>query len=314
MAPPEPVAPEFYPAYCFKASPTHFTWVKMAVADVLQLTRRAEYPEGIFFHQNHPIHFIAVAGLITARTEYPRVTVLTLDDSSGAVLDVVVQKADAAAVGPAPAPAPAPAAPIAPATAPAEASGPASTAPDPTTASAPHHIAPTTALPLDIHPLVPGALAHLKGTLSIYRHTRIQLQLERCALLRGGGGGVNAEMRFLEQRDRFRVEVLDAPWVLAAEEVARLRREADAEEERGEAEVARWRRRARRRVEREERDGRKIWERWEVEEGRREKEAAVVREAGVELMRLLGRRGVKRGVEFHNGDGAGDGSRNRQGG
>ncbi|PYI25124.1 hypothetical protein BP00DRAFT_321997, partial [Aspergillus indologenus CBS 114.80] len=253
----------FYPAYCFKASPTHFTWVKMAVADVLQLTRRAEYP-GIFFHKNHPIHFIAVAGLITARTEYPRVTVLTLDDSSGAVLDVVVQKAE----GPA---GPAPAAPRAPATAPAPAEASAATTdPSTATATAPHHIAPTTALPLDIHPLVPGALAHLKGTLAIYRHTRMQLQLERCALLRGGGGGggggLNAEMRFLEQRDRFRVEVLEAPWVLAAEEVARLGREADAEEERGEAEVARGRRRARRRVEREERDGRRIWERWEVEE------------------------------------------------
>ncbi|PYH75457.1 hypothetical protein BO82DRAFT_298629, partial [Aspergillus uvarum CBS 121591] len=230
--------------------------------------------EGIFFHKNHPIHFIAVAGLITARTEYPRVTVLTLDDSSGAVLDVVVQKADG----------------------PAEASGPASTSPDPTTArasaSAPQHISPTTALPLDIHPLIPGALAHLKGTLSTYRHNRMQLQLERCSLLRGG---VNAEMRFLDRRNRFRVEVLDAPWVLAPEELARLRCEADTEEERGEAEVARCRRRGRRRVEREERDCRKIWGRWEVEEGRREREAAVVREAGVELMRVLGRRGGEEG-------------------
>jgi hypothetical protein len=32
----------FYPAFCFKASPTHFAWVKMALADVHKLHR----PEG----------------------------------------------------------------------------------------------------------------------------------------------------------------------------------------------------------------------------------------------------------------------------
>ena len=27
----------YYPAFCFKASPTHFSWVKMAAADVHRL-------------------------------------------------------------------------------------------------------------------------------------------------------------------------------------------------------------------------------------------------------------------------------------
>lgn len=31
---------EFYPAFCFKESPTHFTWVKMAAVDVHRLKRR----------------------------------------------------------------------------------------------------------------------------------------------------------------------------------------------------------------------------------------------------------------------------------
>lgn len=30
----------FYPAFCFKASPTHFAWVKMAAADVHRLRSR----------------------------------------------------------------------------------------------------------------------------------------------------------------------------------------------------------------------------------------------------------------------------------
>ena len=29
----------FYPAFCFKASPTHFTWVKMAAVDVHRLQK-----------------------------------------------------------------------------------------------------------------------------------------------------------------------------------------------------------------------------------------------------------------------------------
>jgi hypothetical protein len=38
----------FYPAFCFKASPTHFTWVKLAGVDVHQLKRRKEF-EGMRF-------------------------------------------------------------------------------------------------------------------------------------------------------------------------------------------------------------------------------------------------------------------------
>lgn len=30
----------FYPAFCFKASPTHFAWVKMAAVDVHRLRTR----------------------------------------------------------------------------------------------------------------------------------------------------------------------------------------------------------------------------------------------------------------------------------
>ncbi|PYH44870.1 OB-fold domain-containing protein [Aspergillus saccharolyticus JOP 1030-1] len=253
---------EFYPTYCFKASPTHFTWVKMAVADVLHLKRRAEYPDqATFFHLNHPIRFIAIAGIITSRTEYPRVTILTLDDSSGATMDIVVLKADPAAV----------AAPELP-----QASA------EPEQQQQYHHISPTTHHPINITPLVPGTLALLKGTPSTYRQT-VQLQLERCSPLHT----TSAEMRFLDQRTRTRVEVLSTPWVLGADEVGRLRREADAEEERVEAEVARGQRRLRRRGAREEREYRGIMERWEAEERVREREAAAARAAGVELTRLL---------------------------
>jgi hypothetical protein len=39
--------PVFYPAFCFKASPTHFAWVKMAAIDVHRLRRQRGF-EGEF--------------------------------------------------------------------------------------------------------------------------------------------------------------------------------------------------------------------------------------------------------------------------
>jgi hypothetical protein len=36
----------FYPAFCFPASPTHFTWVKMSIADIHRLQSRRGF-EGI---------------------------------------------------------------------------------------------------------------------------------------------------------------------------------------------------------------------------------------------------------------------------
>ncbi|PYH32607.1 OB-fold domain-containing protein [Aspergillus neoniger CBS 115656] len=244
---------EFYPAYCFKASPTHFTWVKMAAVDVLRLKRRPEFPDPkTYFHKNHPIQYISLLGLITSRTDLPTLTILALDDSSGATLDVVVQKAI---------------------------STPSTSMISPP--SGMHtHISPTTALPLDISPYTPGTLAHLKGTVTTFRGVN-QLQLERVFPVRD----TNAEMRFVDQRSRCLVEVLDVPWRLGREEVERLRGEVEVEVEGGDGGVGvdeeeRGRRRKRRREEREERDRRRIWKMWEREERGREGEAEQKRKGG----------------------------------
>ncbi|GLA15613.1 hypothetical protein AnigIFM62618_002156 [Aspergillus niger] len=240
---------EFYPAYCFKASPTHFTWVKMAAVDVLRLRRRPEFPDPkLYFYKNHPIQYISLLGLITSRTEFPTVTILTLDDSSGVTLDVVVQKATPN-------------------------STPSSTLP--TSFTPTQHISPTTSLPLDISPYAPGTFAHLKGTISTFRGVN-QLQLERVFPVRD----TNAEMRFLDQRSRFLVEVLDVPWRLGREEVERLRRELDMDEE--EEERVRPKRRRR-----EERDRRRMGKMREREERGREREAEVCRVEGGRVRRII---------------------------
>ncbi|PYI07610.1 hypothetical protein BO78DRAFT_366325 [Aspergillus sclerotiicarbonarius CBS 121057] len=256
----------FYPGFCFKASPTHFTWVKMAAVDVLRLKRRAEFQDqSTYFYNNHPIRFISLVGIIIARLDLPTRTILTLDDSTGATLDIVVSKSSA------------------PVTTTTTTTNPTSiSTPTPNTSI---HISPTTQTPLDITPLVPGTLTHVKGTISTFRNTN-QLNLERYFLIRD----TNTEMRFVDQRSRFLVEVLSVPWRLGGNEVERLRGEMEEEEERVEEEQERVRRRERRRVEREERDARRIQKGWEWEERVRAKEAGRCRDNGVRVMREIEKR------------------------
>lgn len=132
-------------------------------------------------------------------------------------------------------------------------------------------------------------MVKIKGTLSSYRST-IQIQLERYFLV----PDTTTEMRFVDQRVRFLVEVLSVPWGLMDGEVERLRVEADEEEVRCEGERRKGEKRRRRRAEREERDYGRILKRWEVEEARRGREAEVCREEGRRLMRVIERNKMRR--------------------
>lgn len=236
----------------------------------------------IFFYKNHPIRFVSVVGVIVARNEITRRTILTLDDSSGATLDVVVQQAD-----------------------PKEAAkmeadqGSASTAKqvDPnaaldTTEETPGilpmqtlHLSATDRSILNISKLVPGTIVKIKGTLSQFRSV-VQLHLERFTLV----PDTNAEMQFVDERLRFLVEVLSVPWVLTEEEVESLRVEAEEGGLRVVEERKRAERRVRRREEREERDQRHIAKRYEREERRRRKEASACKEEGLRVMQDMRKR------------------------
>ncbi|KAL4754642.1 hypothetical protein BDW72DRAFT_115678 [Aspergillus terricola var. indicus] len=262
----------FYPAFCFRASPTHFAWVKMGAADIHRLTRRLEYGErDLFFYQNHPIRFVNLVGIIVARVDVPRRTILTLDDSTGATVDIIVLKSDSPSI------------PVA-----------ATVESKPKNDADVHgkdgaqkemHLTPTTQTPIDITPLQPGKLFQIKGTLSTFRSTN-QIQLERYFPV----PDTKTEMRFVETRMRFLVEVLSVPWALDEENIESLRMQADEEGRRIEDEQARHRRRARKRAEREERERRRVEKLWEQEEVVREREGRVAREAGRDYMLELERR------------------------
>ncbi|KAJ5125566.1 hypothetical protein N7448_004886 [Penicillium atrosanguineum] len=265
----------FYPAFCFKASPTHFAWVKMAASDVHRLKR----PEGfggqtIFFYQNHPIRFVCIAGVIVARNEITRRTILTLDDSSGTTLEVVILHAD-------------PNVSAKNESVQASESGVHADEPALDTSERPPglqsnqtvHVSATDRTPLDISSLVPGTMVKLKGTLSIYRQT-MQLQLERFVLV----SDTNAEMQFVDERVRFLVDVLSVPWMLLEEEIEQLRLEAEQGDIKAIEERKRVARRNKRRMEREARDQRHIQKRYEKEEKIRAKEAFVCKEDGERVM------------------------------
>lgn len=204
-----------------------------------------------------------MVGLIIARTEVPRRTILTIDDSSGETVDVVVLKKQTQQKH-----------------TPGTTTQPSQTQNQQDSET---HQSTTTKSDLDINPLVPGTILKIKGTLSSFRAT-MQIQLERYFLIRD----TNTEMRFLDERVRFLVEVLSVPWGLNGEEVEGLRREGEKEEVRVDEGRRRAERKRRRRVEREEKDRRRIEKGWEGEERMRAKEAEVCRADGVRLMRDLG--------------------------
>ncbi|PGH08730.1 hypothetical protein AJ79_05921 [Helicocarpus griseus UAMH5409] len=259
----------FYPAFCHKVSPTFFAWVKMAAIDVHRLKFRAGFEgQNLYFYLNHPIQFICIAGIIVARDEHERRSIIVVDDSSGACLEVVCSKTPAT---------------------------PANT----TTTNASTHQTSTTRKPLNIIPLIPGARAKLKGTITVFRGM-FQLHLERYEML----ADTNAEVRFWDERTRMRVEVLGVPWVLAEGEVERLRREAEkggkgsgkGGDANGEGYVVakrkkaeRERERERRGVQREERDRLRIVRRYEREEVVREKLAQKCREKSKVVGKRRGR-------------------------
>lgn len=229
-----------------------------------------------------------MVGVIVARTEITKRTIITLDDSSGATIDVCVlqsdpkdrektqtediQISDISKTE-------------------LDASTSLDTSEQTSNTKTPvlqaEHVSATDRTILDITSLKPGTTVRVKGTLSRFRSI-MQLNLERFTLIRD----TNAEMQFIDKRLQFLVEVLAVPWVLSDEEIEQLREEA----ERGDAKAIEDRQRAeqrvKRRAEREERDYRHIQKRYEREERRRAKEAVVCREDGVNLMRDIRRKRV----------------------
>ncbi|KAK7515295.1 uncharacterized protein IWZ02DRAFT_501680 [Phyllosticta citriasiana] len=98
----------FYPAHYFDKSPTFNSWAKLTAAGVHALRKPppgigpSNYissagshrpPHQTFYYLNHPIRFVRLVGTVVAiEAPFPRFVLLTLDDGSGATIEVKIQR------------------------------------------------------------------------------------------------------------------------------------------------------------------------------------------------------------------------------
>ncbi len=143
--------------------------------------------QDLFFHLNHPIKWVRVAGVVVAIDEYGGRRVYTIDDSSGVNIECLI------------------------------------IVPLPKDSSATSNDIPKqeTAVPtppgLDV-----GAVVAVKGGLQTFRGQK-QIKAEKITLV----GSTEHEVQFWAKVHRFRKDVLDQPWILDRRVVRKLRKEAE---------------------------------------------------------------------------------------
>ncbi|KAK4503246.1 hypothetical protein PRZ48_006674 [Zasmidium cellare] len=88
---------EIYPRRYFDESKTWFAWNKLTAADVYTLREEPGFEgQNVFFHLNNPIRLVRIVGLIVQINSVAegKYTLLTIDDSSGANIEVKLQRRD----------------------------------------------------------------------------------------------------------------------------------------------------------------------------------------------------------------------------
>lgn len=205
----------FYAQYCFKLSPTVNTYFHLRARDIKSLNTDAGFGGGslfqtplavphrqclpcftgqnVFFHLNHPVHWVRVAGMIVAVDEYPGRRIYTLDDSSGVCVECVVDV---------------------PRPNPILNTNAKSESKDAATDTRPEQIVPPE---VDV-----GTVLDVKGGLAVFRGHK-QIRILKVAIL----GSTEQEVAFWERAGQLRRDVLDKPWMLTDREVRRCRKDEE---------------------------------------------------------------------------------------
>ncbi|KAL1630057.1 hypothetical protein SLS54_000917 [Diplodia seriata] len=230
---------------------------------------RAIHPT--FFHLNHPIRFVRLVGTVVAVEDLgPRFALLTLDDGSGATLELKITRLTSSGNNTS-------------AAAPGTTTTPTTTTSNTTVPNLTVHtaIGLFSVLTTNNTPINIGTTLKAKCTLGTFRNT-IQGVLQRCWVLGGSSttSSTRAEAEAWRDTAAFMRSVLARPWVLDGEERRRLdgrmaREERRRREEEGRAERKRVER-ARRKEEflRERGERRRVYE--EKVELRRRKEEVLM--------------------------------------
>ncbi|KAL6249534.1 hypothetical protein RBB50_003387 [Rhinocladiella similis] len=279
----------FYPAWSFKASATWLKWVKLTAHDIHHVLRAHEkYGETttattalthhghghghsrsrrcdaplLLFYLNHPIQYVQVVGVVVAFDEYyEKFWLLTIDDSSGATLDVTCPKPEQTK---------------------ASNAGDVRTT---TTAAANQDADADADADLDLlllHQTLPtlkiGTVIQAKGTLSTFRSCR-QLSLLRLTVVRDTAD----EISLITSRTSFLTSTLSKPWTLSSSELQSLHSEAEGERTQETKRAQRRRQREAKKRQREERHAEIIARAYERDQGYRAKAADEATRAGKTL-------------------------------
>ncbi|TKA58599.1 hypothetical protein B0A55_08701 [Friedmanniomyces simplex] len=202
-----PTDPPIYPKRYWDASTTFNNWNKLTALDIHESLRTEPGFEGqnVFFHLNHPIRFVRIVGLLVDIELRGRYTILTIDDSSGACIDVKITSRYVAAGD--------------------EAEYPSNTTVDNIDVHVQWNL-PT--LHLDSKPVALGSVLEVKGTISVFRNAR-QLELKRLFNV----PDTNAEAAAWAKTAKWKKDLLSQPWMLTRQEREtideRIRQEEQAE-------------------------------------------------------------------------------------
>ena len=261
----------FYPAYCFKASPTYFAWVKLTAFDIHNTLHTYSAFEGqnLYFYLNHPIQFVYLVGVVVSYEDFhEKRWLLIIDDSSGATIEVSCPKPE----------------------------GKADQDPDQASkeGSEPNGIrlAEEQARANTIASIDVGSVISVRGKVGTFRDTR-QIHLERVAIV----PDTNAELQFVERRTKLKVEALSKPWSVSSREQSRLLRLAEGRRNTDKAQIRKRKERESVRQAREIRHAERIAKKYEEDEVKRAAAAEIARKAGEMFMGYKSRKKVKSAVD-----------------
>lgn len=143
--------------------------------------------QDVFFHLNHPVKWVRIAGIVVAIDDFGTRRIYTVDDSSGVCIECIVDIPK----------------------------------PDPNIRLGPKE-QPATGKLLVSDEVDVGTMVDIQGGLALFRGNK-QIKIERATIIRS----TEHEVRFWKKAQDFRLEVLDRPWKLTDKEVRRCRKEAE---------------------------------------------------------------------------------------
>jgi hypothetical protein len=233
-------------------------------------------PTSLLFYLNHPIQFVCVVGIVVGLDDHGHFWVFTVDDSSGATIDVTCRKPESVKSENEDISA-------RPISSVQDAAVEARKGKNQGTNDA---TADETDARLEVLLRVDlGSVVKVKGTVTTFRSVR-QIALERLEIV----PDTNAEVRFWTQRTQLFVDVLSKPWVVSVDEQARLLKEAEGKVEDTKGRAAKREKRLAKERTREKRHAEEIAKAYEMEEKGRERAAERARADGLRLRAKAERR------------------------